>query len=325
MNVLVVGGAGYIGSHTAKVLHQCGHHPVVLDSLVHGHEDFVKWGEFIKADMDNRPVVDRVLREHSIDAVMLFAAFAYVGESMTEPERYYINNVARTLCLLQAMKERGVKYIVYSSTCATYGIPERIPISENHVQNPISPYGRSKLMVEKILKDYHAAYGMNYMILRYFNAAGADPENEIGEDHNPETHLIPLVLDVAIGRKPRIAVYGTDYDTPDGTCVRDYVHVMDLAGAHVLALDKLTRENESGVFNLGTERGYSVKQVIDTVASITHIPIDRALAGRRPGDPAVLVAESRKAREQLRWEPRYSDLDSMVLHAWNWHRKRFPS
>jgi UDP-glucose 4-epimerase len=319
--ILVTGGAGYIGAHTNKLLVARGRETVVLDNLVYGHREFLKWGQFVLGDLSDEVQLDLVFERFPIEAVLHFAAFAYVGESVREPDKYYANNVAGTLKLLQAMRKHGVGKIVFSSTCATYGHPRDARISECTPQQPINPYGRSKFTVEGILADYAHAYGLRYVALRYFNAAGADPDAEIGEWHDPETHLIPLVLDVAAGRRRTVSVFGTDYDTTDGTCVRDYVHVSDLADAHVRALDYLDQGGDSGAFNLGTGRGFSVAQVIETARLLTGHAIPTTRADRRPGDPTVLVAEASRARETLGWVPAYTDLADIVSTAWRWHQR----
>ncbi len=322
MTVLVCGGAGYIGSHVNKQLHKEGYETVVFDNLVYGHREAVKWGTFVKGDLRNTEEIEAVFERYSIDAVFHFAAYAYVGESVQEPEKYYYNNVVNTLNLLRVMKRHGCNRIIFSSTCATYGESERIPITEDMPQNPINPYGFTKLAVEHILEDYRKAYGLEYVVLRYFNAAGADPEGEIGEDHDPETHLIPLVLDAAAGNRPDIKVFGTDYDTPDGSCVRDYIHVADLAQAHLLALQYLQNEGKSSCFNLGNEEGTSVLEVIDAVKRVTRKDFKVTCVSRRSGDPAVLVGSSEKARKVLGWSPKYVDIDMIVKDAWEWHQKR---
>lgn len=321
--VLVTGGAGYIGSHTCKELAIAGYRPVVFDNLVFGHEWAVKWGPLEKGDTNDADRVLRVIDKHKPDAVMHFAAFAYVGESMSNPQKYYRNNVVGTLGVLDAMESSGIDKFIFSSTCATYGIPDGLTIPEDHPQNPINPYGRSKLMVEQILRDLDEASGLKSIALRYFNAAGADPDCEIGEDHDPETHLIPLVLDAALGRRPQIAILGSDYDTPDGTCVRDYIHVTDLARAHVKALDRLMAGEGSGAFNLGTGTGSSVRQVIDVARSVTGREIAVLEEPRRPGDPPFLVAEPGRAHSALGWSPELSSLEQIIETAWRWHRKRF--
>ena len=321
MAILVCGGAGYIGSHVNKQLHKEGYETVVFDNLVYGHREAVKWGHFEQGDLKNMEDIERVFQKYQIDAVFHFAAYAYVGESVLEPEKYYYNNVANTLNLLQVMRKYGCKRIIFSSTCATYGEPESVPITEDMPQNPINPYGATKLMMERIFKDYHTAYGLEFVVLRYFNAAGADPEGEIGESHNPETHIIPLVLDAASGKRADIKVFGTDYDTPDGSCVRDYIHVYDLATAHLLALHHLEAGKESDFFNLGNALGTSVLEVVKSVRKVTGKGFKVVLTDRRPGDPAKLVGSSEKAQRILGWKPVYGDIDTIVKHAWNWHEK----
>lgn len=319
--ILIVGGAGYIGSHLNKEISKQGHNTVVFDNLSYGHEKFVKWGSFELGDLGNINDIRSIFWKYPIDAVMHFAAFTYVGESVEDPQKYYLNNVKNTLNLLQVMLEENVKQFVFSSTCATYGNPVEIPITENHPQNPINPYGRGKLIVEQILKDYSRAYGLKYASLRYFNAAGADPDGEVGELHDPETHLIPLILDVAAGKRDAIKIFGTDYNTPDGTCIRDYIHVTDLADAHILALKYLQDGGESDVFNLGNGNGFSVKEVIDAAQKITGKNIRAVEDERRPGDPPILVGSSDKAKEVLKWKPKYDDLYKIIETAWNWHKK----
>jgi UDP-glucose 4-epimerase len=320
MNVLVTGGAGYIGSHCCKALSRKGLHPVTIDNLVYGHRNFVKWGEFFQGDVGNSADLKKLFSRHQIDAVMHFAAYAYVGESVREPLRYYENNLRNTIELLHAVVGNDIQYFVFSSTCATYGNPEKVPIDEKHPQNPINPYGRTKRMIEEILDDYAAAYDLKYTSLRYFNAAGADPDGEIGEDHDPETHLIPLVLDVAAARRPFIKIFGTDYQTADGTCIRDYIHVTDLAEAHILALQRLMDGAESSCYNLGTGRGFSVLEVIERARQITGKDIRAENTGRRPGDPPVLIASNEKAVSELGWNPVYADLDDIIGTAWRWHQ-----
>lgn len=319
--VLIVGGAGYIGSHANKELTKRGYKTLILDNLVYGHRDSVKWGEFIEGDLGDTARLREIFTQYKIDAVMHFAAFAYVGESVTDPKKYYLNNVVNTLNLLNVMLEFGIKKFIFSSTCATYGNPVEIPITETHPQSPINPYGQSKLMVEKILADYSNAYALSYVALRYFNAAGADAETEIGEDHDPETHLIPLVLDVALGKRESISVFGSDYETKDGTAVRDYIHVTDLADAHILALEYLNNSNESTVFNLGNGLGYSVQEVIDVAKEVTQKEISTVYAPRREGDPSILIGSAEKAKELLGWNPQFPDLKSIIDTAWKWHQK----
>jgi len=319
--ILIVGGAGYIGSHLNKEISKKGYKTVVFDNLSYGHEEFVKWGIFEQGDLGNIEDIRKIFKKYRIEAVMHFAAFTYVGESVEDPQKYYMNNVKNTLNLLQVMLEENVKYIVFSSTCAIYGNPVEIPMTENHPQNPINPYGTGKLIVEEILKDYNDAYGLKYASLRYFNAAGADPDCEIGEMHDPETHLIPLILDAASSKREDIKIFGTDYDTPDGTCIRDYIHVTDLADAHILALEYLQKGGKSDFFNLGNGNGFSVKEVVETARKITGKPIKEVEVERRHGDPPVLIGSSKKAMEILNWKPKYYDLSRIIETAWKWHKK----
>jgi UDP-glucose-4-epimerase GalE len=321
MRVLVTGGAGYIGSHTAKLLARNGHAPIVLDNLSQGHEWAVKWGPLERASLSDPERLAQVFAAHGIDAVVHFAANALVGESMTDPAKYFHNNTVGTLNLLDAMRHAGVDTIVFSSTCATYGDPIRVPIDESHPQAPVNPYGESKLMVEKMLRWYGDIYGLKWMALRYFNAAGADPEGEIGEDHDPESHLIPLVIGAAQGIRPPVRIFGTDYPTADGTAIRDYVHVMDLGDAHLRALDRLRNGTPSQAINLGTGRGHSVKEVVDTVARVSGRRVPAEESARRAGDPPELVAAPARAREVLGWTCQYADLETIVRHAWTWHEK----
>lgn len=319
--VLVTGGAGYVGSHACKALAAAGLTPVVLDNLVYGHARAVQWGPLIEGDIADVDLVCNVIRQYRPVAVMHFAAFAYVGESVTEPLRYYGNNLCGTLCLLEAMRRCDVRKIIFSSSCATYGVPDGQAIPEDHEQQPINPYGRSKLMVEQVLRDCDPAYGLKSLSLRYFNAAGADADGDLGEAHEPETHLIPLVLDAASGRRPHITIYGTDYDTPDGTCVRDYIHVSDLADAHVRALGWLDNEQQTDAFNLGTGTGYSVREVIDSARAVTGRDIPVIEGERRPGDPPYLVAKPGRAQDALKWQPHLTGLDDIVRTAWVWHQR----
>jgi UDP-glucose-4-epimerase GalE len=321
-NILVTGGAGYIGSHTTKVLAKQGFNPVVLDNLDMGHRWAVRYGSLVVGDLADADLIRRVLKEYRIDAVLHFAAHAYVGESMAAPERYFRNNVANTLNLVEAMLSCNVRHIVFSSTCATYGVPESTPISESHPQVPVNPYGESKLFIEKVLRWNGQAHGLNSVALRYFNAAGADPEGELGEDHTPETHLIPLVIEAALGQRRSVEIYGTQYATPDGTAVRDYIHVMDLARAHVLALKYLLGGGESTAFNLGTQRGRSVREVIECVERIAGGRIRVVERDSRPGDPAALVAHAARAAKILGWRPKYVRLDPIVRTAFAWHASR---
>jgi UDP-glucose 4-epimerase len=319
--ILITGGAGYIGAHANKELNLAGYDTLVLDNMSYGHEDFLKWGDYENVDLGDLDSLRDVFREYDIDAVMHFAAFTYVGESVEDPQKYYINNLKNTLNLLQVMNEFKVTKMVFSSTCATYGNPQEIPITETHPQNPISPYGKAKLMVEQVLADYSSAYGLCYVSLRYFNAAGADPEGEIGERHDPETHLIPLILDAAIGKREDIKIFGTDYPTPDGTCIRDYIHVTDLADAHIKSLKYLENDGKSDVFNLGNGNGFSVREVIEEAIKVTGKKIKATETDRRPGDPPILVGSADKAREILKWQPKYDDLSRIISTAWEWHKK----
>lgn len=316
--ILVTGGAGYIGSHVNKELNKEGYETVVIDNLIHGHEDFIKWGTLERVDLSSSSEIRKVFQNYPIDAVMHFAAFTYVGESVEDPQKYYLNNLRNTLNLLKVMLEFEVEKIVFSSTCATYGDPLKIPLTEDHPQNPISPYGRGKLMVEQILRDYSLAYGLKYASLRYFNAAGADPDGELGENHQPETHLIPLILDAALGLREDIEIFGTDYPTPDGTCIRDYIHVTDLADAHIKAMKYLENVGKSEDFNLGNGNGFSVREVIEEARKVTKREITVVETDRRPGDPPVLVGSSKKAREILKWEPKFDDLSQIISTAWEW-------
>ena len=321
MNVLVTGGAGYIGSHTCKHLAASGHTPVVFDDLTQGHEWAVKWGPLERGSLSDPARLADVFAVHRVDAVIHFAASALVGESMSHPGKYFRNNTLGSFNLIEAMREAGVGILVFSSTCATYGNPVRVPIDEAHPQVPVNPYGESKLMVERMLRWYGESHGLRWMALRYFNAAGADPEGEIGEDHDPESHLIPLVIGGTLGTRPPVKVFGTDYPTPDGTAVRDYIHVVDLADAHLRAIERLGAGTSSQAINLGTGLGQSVQQVIDTVGRVSGRPVPFDRAPRRAGDPPELVADPSRARDVLGWTPRYADLPSMVQHAWNWHSK----
>ena len=323
--ILVTGGAGYIGSHAVLALQRSGYDVIVLDNLVYGHRDIVEkvlQTELIVGDTSDRQLLDRIFAARKVTAVMHFAAYAYVNESMTDPAKYYRNNVANSLTLLEAMLAASVRNFVFSSTCATYGIPKKIPICETHPQEPINPYGASKLMVEQILKDFDVAYGLKSVTFRYFNAAGADPSGLMGEDHTPETHLIPLVLMTAMGQRESISLFGTDYPTPDGTCIRDYIHVTDLAQAHVLGLEYLLKENNTDTFNLGNGNGFSVREVIKTARRITRREIPVVECPRRPGDPSILVGSSDKARKILGWHPQYPALEQIIAHAWQWHQQR---
>lgn len=319
MKILVTGGAGYIGSHAVKLFLEHGHDVWVYDNLSFGHAAAVPEERLIVADLAERERLASVFREKKIEAVVHFAAFAYVGESVEHPYKYYRNNVVNTLTLLETMQACGVNKLVFSSTCATYGTPEKTPITESTPQQPINPYGRTKLMVEWILADAAKAHGLSYAALRYFNAAGADPSGDIGEDHQPESHLIPLVLQTVMGQRPAIHILGTDYPTPDGTCIRDYIHVNDLAHAHLLALEKLEPGKELRL-NLGTGQGYSVRQVIDICSDITGSPVNFIESPRRAGDPPALVASADEAYKVLGWQPAFPSLHEIIETAWRWHR-----
>lgn len=355
--ILITGGAGYIGSHINKQLHKEGYDTVVFDSLIHGHEEAVKWGEFIEGNLNDTDKINSIFNSYDIDGVMHFAAFTSVGESIKYPEKYYENNFENTLKLLKSMKIANINKFIFSSTAAVYGNPEYIPITENHPLKPINPYGKSKLLIEKELIKFKKKSEFDYCSLRYFNASGADPQGEIGENHSPETHLIPLILDVAIEKRDKIAIFGDDYKTPDGTCIRDYIHVCDLAQAHIKAFEyidngnQLDSENDafehindenqmnskhyvnknelsnkinndySNVFNLGNGKGFSVKEVIDTCEKITKCDIKKEIAKRREGDPDILIADSKKAIETLKWKPQYNSLEKIIETAWKWHEK----
>lgn len=319
--VLVTGGAGYIGSHACKALARAGYLPVTYDSLIYGHEWAVKWGPLERGDILDRMRLDEVIAHYRPSAIMHFAAFAYVGESVTNPGKYYSNNVAGSLNLLEAARDHGIDQFVFSSTCATYGMPDRLPITEDTPQNPINPYGASKLMVERMLTDFGTAHGLRSIALRYFNAAGADPDGEIGESHDPETHLVPLVLDAASGRRADVTIFGTDYQTPDGTCVRDYIHVADLASAHVKAVEALEANSATDVFNLGNGQGFSVVDVVQSVEQVTGLKVPVTRGPRRAGDPAALISDATKAKTVLGWDPRFAGLERIVGTAWVWHQK----
>jgi len=322
LKVLVVGGAGYIGSHMVLQLARAGHEVVVFDNLGSGHRDAVLAGQLVVGELADRPALARLFSAHRFDAVLHFASSIQVGESMKLPARYYANNVGNTVNLIEAMVEHGVARLIFSSTAAVYGDPLYTPIDERHPRQPVNPYGWSKWMVEQILADCDRAHGLRHVALRYFNAAGAHPEGLLGERHDPETHLIPLVVQVAAGRREHIGVFGTDYDTPDGTCIRDYVHVQDLADAHLLALDHLARGGASAAFNLGNGNGFSIREVIRTVEQVTGRPVAAQDLPRRPGDPPVLVADSARARAELGWRPRHAALDEIVRHVWQWETGR---
>jgi UDP-arabinose 4-epimerase len=318
MKILVTGGAGYIGSHACKALSRAGHDVVVYDSLITGHAEAVRWGPLEQGDVRDRARLDEVMARHRPDQVMHFAALAYVGESMRAPAEYYDVNVGGTLALLGAMIAHDVRHIVFSSTCATYGVPERLPISEATPQRPINPYGFTKLAAERMRRDFESAYGLRWIALRYFNAAGADPEGELGEDHQPETHAIPLAIRAALGSGPAFPIFGQDFDTPDGTAVRDYVHVADLAAAHVLAAERLGRGEPGMALNLGTGRGISVQEIVTAVAAATGREVPTLDAPRRPGDPPVLYADASLAMDKLRWQPKHQDIAGIVASAAAW-------
>lgn len=319
MKVLVVGGAGYIGSHAVRALSESGHEPYVLDNLYQGHRAAVPGDLLIEGDLLKPDDLAAALDKTGAEAVMHFAALALVGESVTDPAKYYLNNVVGTLNLLEAMRERGIWRFVFSSTCATYGIPDKVPIDESEKQLPINPYGDTKLAIEKALEAYSRAYKFGVAALRYFNAAGSHSSGEIGEDHDPESHLIPIVLQVALGQRQHVTIFGDDYPTPDGTCIRDYIHVEDLCSAHVAALERL-EQGEMMKLNLGTGNGFSVKQVIDACRKVTGHEIPAKMGERRPGDPAELVADSSKANKVLQWKPKYTNVEQVVESAWRWHQ-----
>ncbi len=323
--VLVTGGAGYIGSHTCKMLASAGYQPVTLDNLVYGHRWAVQWGPLVEGDIADATLLRATIATYAIQAVVHFAAYAYVGESMQDPGKYFRNNVVNTLNLLDALVASDVRHIVFSSTCATYGLPERLPISEDQSQRPTNPYGESKLFVERALHWHGVAHGLRAVALRYFNAAGADPEGELGEEHDPETHLIPLAVQAALGRRDHLELFGTDYATPDGTAIRDYIHVTDLADAHVRALNYLRAGGPSTALNLGTGQGYSVREVIAAVERAAGGPVPVHEAPRRPGDPPALVADPARARQLLEWRPTRSDLPTIVTTAWRWHSTAQPA
>ncbi len=322
-NIVIAGGAGYIGSQVNRELCRRGIGTIVIDNLSTGHAEFARWGRFLRCDLNDRDELKTIFSSRPVAAVMHFSAFTYVGESVTDPQKYYRNNLANTLNLLQVMLEHDVKRFIFSSSCAVYGDPETVPINETHPCRPLSPYGQSKLMVERILADYSTAYDLEYVSLRYFNAAGADPDCETGEWHEPETHLIPLVLDAAMGRRRDVEIYGTDYETADGTCVRDYIHIADLADAHIRALEYLEGGGMSQAFNLGNGGGFSVREVIETTRKVTGAAIPVRETARRPGDPAALISDSSKARSVLGWEPRYTRLEEIIGTAWTWHQKLY--
>jgi len=322
MSILITGGAGYIGSHTARNFLEHGEDVVVVDNLQTGHRRLLQTDNFYQIDVRDKEELDKVFKRHDIEAIIHFAANSLVGESMEKPYEYYHNNVYGMLCLLDVMKENKVNRIVFSSSAATYGEPENIPILEEDKTEPTNTYGETKLAMEKMMKWFDNAYGIKYTSLRYFNAAGAHGSAKLGEAHDPETHLIPLILQVPLGKRERIYIFGDDYPTQDGTCIRDYIHVMDLGSAHYLALEHLRKGKDSGIFNLGNGNGYSVKEVIETAREVTGHPIPAKIAERRPGDSAVLVASSEKAKTVLGWKPKYASLEKIIQDAWNWHRKK---
>lgn len=323
MKILVVGGAGYIGSHMVKHLYDLGCQVVILDNLSNGYREAVISGDFINGDIANSILLNNIFLNHKFDAVMHFASFIQVGESIIDPMKYYINNVSGTLNLLNSMKIAGISRFIFSSTAAVFGEPEYLPIDELHSKKPINPYGKTKLIIEDALIDFELAYGLKSICLRYFNAAGADPDGLLGERHDPETHLIPLVLQVASGRRSHISVYGRDYETPDGTCIRDYIHISDLCQAHWLALQVLLKGGASNFYNLGNSKGFSVQEVIDTARRVTGKPIPIVYAPKRSGDPARLVADSSFARADLGWAPKYASLETIIEHAWQWEQRAF--
>ncbi|CAG7653128.1 UDP-glucose 4-epimerase [Paenibacillus allorhizosphaerae] len=320
MAILVTGGAGYIGSHTVAELLDKGEQVVIVDNLQQGHRDALLGGKLYAGDLRDADFMDTVFKENEIDAVIHFAANSLVGESMQNPGKYYHNNVYGTLCLLEKMNEYGVKKIVFSSTAATYGEPENVPILETDRTLPTNAYGETKLAMEKMMRWFDTAHGIKHVSLRYFNAAGAHEGGRIGEDHSPETHLVPLVLQVALGQRPHISVFGDDYATADGTCIRDYIHVTDLADAHILAVEKLRAGGESGIYNLGSGTGFSVKQVIEIARSVTGHPIPAVIEARRAGDPATLIASSERARVELGWKPKRDSMEQIIASAWKWHQ-----
>ncbi|MBF4991775.1 UDP-glucose 4-epimerase GalE [Methylophilus sp. QUAN] len=322
MRVLVVGGAGYIGSHMVKMLLGAGHEVITLDNLSSGHRDAVLGGTFVEGDLADPACLSQVFKQHQPESVMHFASYIQVGESVRKPDIYYRNNVTNTLNLLDAMLQFDVRKFIFSSTAAVFGEPDYVPIDEAHPNRPLNPYGRSKWMIEQVLADYDKAFDLRSVCLRYFNAAGADPEGQLGERHDPETHLIPLILQAASGRRDSIQVFGRDYDTPDGTCIRDYIHIVDLCSAHLAALEYLNKGGGSDRFNLGNGSGFSVQEVIDAVQKVSGKPVTVINGPRREGDPARLVADAKRARNILAWQPRFTDLETIVAHAWQWERKQ---
>lgn len=322
-NILVTGGAGYIGSHACKALAKAGYTPIAYDNLVYGHSWAVRWGPLEKGDIADKSRLDKIISRYKPEAVMHFAAYAYARESVQNPGKYYRNNVAGSSILLETVLDHDIDKFIFSSSCAIYGMPEVLPIPETHTQRPINPYGSSKLMVERMLRDLDVAHGIRSVSLRYFNVAGADIDAEIGEDHNPETHLIPLVLDTALGRRPSIAIYGDDYPTPDGTCIRDYIHVADLVDAHILGLMYLEKGGKTACYNLGNGQGFSVNEVIETARRVPGKEIPTVLSPRQAGDAPVLIADARLAMKNLGWSPKYPALETQIMHAWEWHQRHF--
>lgn len=319
MAILVTGGLGYVGSHAVKQLVDRGEQVISFDNLVFGHKEASSGSEIVVGDIGDKDILRQIFSTYKIDAVMHFAAFAAVGESVADPQKYYLNNISKSLAMLEVMNEYGIKQMIFSSSAATFGEPEFVPMTEDHPQNPTNPYGRSKLMLEHILKEYEHAYGLRSVSLRYFNASGADPSGLIGEDHTPEHHIIPLILQIAMGQREQFSIFGTDWQTKDGTCIRDYVHVVDLAQAHLRALDALRNGMKTTAYNLGNGNGYSVLEVIKVAEEITGKSIKTVATDRRPGDPAVLVASSEKITKELGWDPKYPDIKTIVQTAWNWH------
>jgi len=323
--ILVTGGAGYIGAHAVLALQKAGYSVIVLDNLSYGHPELIQdrlQAELLVADISDRAFLDNLFATRKIDAVMHFAAFIAVGESVQEPAKYYRNNVVGTLTLLEAMIAANIKKFVFSSTCAVYGMPKEVPMTENHPIQPLSPYAASKRVVEQMLSDFDQAYGLKSVIFRYFNASGAEPTGLLGEDHDPETHLIPLALLTTLKKREFLSIFGTDYDTPDGTAVRDYIHICDLADAHILGLEYLLQGGESNLFNLGNGNGFSVREVIETTKKVTGLPLPVQEGDRRAGDAPILVGSSEKAQKILDWKPQYADLEKIITHAWQWHQQR---
>ena len=318
MAILVIGGAGYIGSHTAHLLKDRGYSVAVFDSLELGHREAVEGLPLVDANYADKAALDRAMKEHRVDAVMHFGAYASVGDSVADPAKYYENNIAGGLVILRSMLDHGVKHLIFSSSAATYGEPKIIPIPEDHPQEPTNPYGETKLMYEKILRDYDHAYGLKSVSLRYFNAAGADPEGRLGEDHTPEQHLIPLVIDAALGRRDSVKIFGTDWDTRDGTCLRDFIHVVDLADAHIRALEHLRAGGQTTAYNLGNSQGHTVKEVIEATERVTGRDVNALPAPRRPGDPARLVASCDRIQAELDWKPQYPEIETIIEHAYRW-------